>query len=363
MIKHLKHFIITLMTGASVATVVLLLVTGYADRVSPERMPILSVLSMAFPLLLLSNLLLLLFWLAFKWRKAWIPLLGFLLAYVPIRTYMPLNRQQDVPEGSIKVVSYNVCAYGGNYKYEDAFERIVDYLKQQDADIVCLQEDIDTWRKYVFISYRKIFPYNDTTIFVNNAKAYNGVGLHTRFPIIRKERIKYPSAANGSMAYFLKREKDTLLVINNHLENTHLTLEDRNRYKTMLRGDMESDTVKAESRLLLDKLGQAAAIRAQAVDSIRHYIDTHSQYPVIVCGDFNDTPISYSRRQLAQGLTDCFVESGRGIGLSYNKKGFWVRIDHILCSSHFTPYNCEVDSKIDFSDHYPIVCQLKIKDK
>ena len=363
MIKQLKQFTVNLIAGANVATVVLMLATGFSDRLNPADHPLLACSGMMFPVFALTNLGFLLFWLVVTWRKVWIPIVGFLLAFQPVKTYMPLNPRQEVPEGAIKVLTYNVCSYGGNFKYDDAFERIVGYLDEQQADIVCLQEDVDSWRRYAFDYYRKVYPYNDTTIFVQNELSFNGMGIHTRYPILRKERIPYESLANGSVAYFLQVGDDTLLVVNNHLEGTHLSKEDRTRYKDMLRGDIQTDTVKAESIHIIDKLGQSAAKRAPEAEAVRRYISEHSQYPVIVCGDFNDTPISYARRTMAQGLTDCFIASGRGIGLSYNQKGFWVRIDNILCSSHFTPYNCQVDSKIDFSDHNPMMCWLKMRDK
>ena len=363
MIKQLKQFTVNLLAGANVVTVLLMVGTGYVDHLHPADHPLLSPLGMVFPLFLVFNLLFLLMWLIVKWRKMWIPIVGYLLAYVPISTYMPLNAKKDVPDGSIKMISYNVCCYGGNYKYEDAFERILDYFKQQDADIVCLQEDVDTWRRYAFNSYRKIYPYNDTTVLCHTPAAYNAVGMHTRYPILRKERIAYKSKANGSIAYFLKAGDDTLLVINNHLESSHLTKEDRSRYTEILRGEMESDTVRAKSMLIIDKLGEAAAKRAPAVEAIMRYANEHRQYPTIICGDFNDTPISYTRHALSKSFTDCYKKTGRGIGLSYNQKGFWVRIDHIFCSSDLTPYNCYVDSEIDFSDHYPMICWLKMQDK
>ena len=259
----------------------------------------------------------------------------------------------------MKLVSWNVCTYGGNYKYTDGFERVVEYLMEQDADIVCLQEDVDSWRRYVFQKYEQKYPYNDTTVFVNSSMSMNGVGIHSRYPIIRKERIQYESLANGSVAYYLKVDDDTLLVINNHLEGTHLSNEDRMRYKDMLRGNMERDTARAESMFLAGKLGTSSAKRALQAEAVHRYVVDHSQYLTIVCGDFNDNPISYSRRTIAEGLTDCFVSSGNGLGLSYNQKGFNFRIDHILCSDDYEPLKCVVDSKIDCSDHYPIICWLK----
>jgi endonuclease/exonuclease/phosphatase (EEP) superfamily protein YafD len=364
MIKQLKTFTTNLVAGANIVTVILMLLAGFSDRLNPADHPLLSCFGMAFPVFLVVNLLFLFFWLTFKWRKAWIPILGYALAYVPISIYMPVNMRQNLPEGTIKLLSYNVCQYGGNYKYEQGFDTVYNYLKRQNADIVCIQEDADTWRRFVMQRYSKIYPYNDTTIFRNNIEGMNGVGIHTRFPILRKERIWYQSLANGSVAYYLQLDNgDTLLVINNHLEGTHLSKEDRVNYKRMLRGKMERDTVKEESMLLLDKIATSAAKRAPEADAVHQYIEEHRQYPIIVCGDFNDNPISYSRRVIAQGLTDCFVKTGRGIGLSYNQKGFFVRIDHVLCSEHFEPYNCQIDDEMDASDHYPILCWLKMKEK
>ena len=363
MIRQLKTFTINIVAGANAATVVLMLLAGYGDHVNPVRFPMFSNLGMTFPIFLIANLLFLFFWLTFKWRKAWIPLVGYALVYIPITVYMPLNTRQDVPDGTFKILSYNVCQYSGNYKYEDAFDTIYNYLKRQDADIVCLQEDVDSWRRFVLHRYKKIYPYYDTTLFQELPTSKNGIGIHSKFPILRKERIQYSSLANGSVAYFLQVEGDTIIVINNHLETTHLSTEDRTRYKEMLRGKMESDTVKEESLLLLGKLGKSTAIRAPQAEAVHQYIEAHRQYPIIVCGDFNDNPISYSRRTIAQGLTDCFVETGRGVGLSYNQKGFFFRIDHIMCSDHFKPYNCSVDNKIDASDHYPISCRLKLSHK
>lgn len=363
MIKQLKQFTINLVAGANVASILVMAASGYADRLHPADFPQLSTLGLFFPILLLVNLAFLLFWLAFKWRKMWIPIVGFLLVYFPITTYMPLNPPQDVPEGCIKIISYNVCAYGGNFKYEDAFDRVLDFFEQQQADIVCTQEDADPNKKYAFKRYEELYPHNDTTVFRKTKANYNGVGMHTRYPILRKERINYPSTSNGSVAYFLKRDKDTLLVINNHLESTHLSAEDRSNYREILKGEIEGDTARKESMRIIEKLNKAAVKRAVAVEAIRKYMEAYSQYPTIICGDFNDSPISYTRHALSEGLTDCYTESGRGIGLSYNRKGFWVRIDNILCSTDFTPYNCQILSQIDYSDHYPIVCWLKTRDK
>ena len=150
MIKQLKTFTVNVVAGANVATVLLMLASGYADRINPISHPMLSNLGMLFPFFLIANLLFIFFWLTFKWKKVWIPIIGYALVYYPLTIYMPIHSEQEVPDGTIKVISYNVCQYGGNFKYEQGFDTVYNYLKRQDADIVCLQEDVDTWRRFVF---------------------------------------------------------------------------------------------------------------------------------------------------------------------------------------------------------------------
>lgn len=361
MIKQLKTFTVQLLTGANIATIVVLLLVGYSDRLNPTDHPMLSTVGMTFPFFLLANMGFLLFWLVFKWSRVWVPVAGFFLAYVPISIYMPIHPAQDVPEGAIKLVSYNVCCYGGNYKYEDGFGKVAEYLRDQQPDIVCVQEDADTWRRYVFQEYAKFLPYNDTLILVNNNLTINALGIHTRYPIVKRERLAYDSKANGSGAWWLQVGDDTLIVVNNHFESCHLTKEDRQQYRQLIKGEIPRDSVRAESQLLLVKLAEANAKRAAQIRKVRQYVEEHSAYPIIVCGDFNDNPISYSRHEMAKGLIDCFVSTGRGIGLSYNQKAFSFRIDHVFCSKDIQPYNCRIDNNMDASDHYPVLCWLKIR--
>ena len=120
----------------------------------------------------------------------------------------------------------------------------------------------------------------------------------------------------------------------------------------------ETEKVKSGARLLIRKLAEASAIRAPQADTIAHEI-TASPHPyIIVCGDFNDTPISYTHRTIAQDLDDAFTQAGRGLGISYNQNRFYFRIDNILTSKNLRAYNCTVDRSIKESDHYPIWCYI-----
>ena len=363
MLKIVTKFLLSIITGANAVTILLLLAMGYSDRIDPVNHPMLACIGMAFPLLLLANLLFLLLWLCVKWRRMWIPVTGFALAYVPIRTYIPLRVVSQPPQDALLVVSYNVAGFDAR-RNPDALDSICAYLKRLQPDIVCLQEDMGVGEIKPFERLAELFDYNDT-VHVNSVKQtyINAIGMHSRFPILKHEVIEYGSDTNGSVAFFLLVDGDTVIVVNNHLESTHLTPDERNRYKEVLKGDMETDSARKETRLLVNKISERMAERAPQALAVHSYVEAHSRYPIIVCGDFNDTPISYARRTIAKGLTDCFVESGSGLGLSYNQKGFYFRIDHMMCSSHFIPIRCEIDSKMDASDHYPLISWLKMVDK
>ena len=120
----------------------------------------------------------------------------------------------------------------------------------------------------------------------------------------------------------------------------------------------EKEKVKSGARLLVRKLAEASAIRAPQADTIAKEIASSRHPSIIVCGDFNDTPISYTHRVIAQNLNDAFTQSGRGLGVSYNQNKFYFRIDNILISKNLQSYNCTVDQSIKESDHYPIWCYI-----
>ena len=107
----------------------------------------------------------------------------------------------------------------------------------------------------------------------------------------------------------------------------------------------------------------AAKKRTPQVEAINKFIEAHPGKIFVVCGDLNDTPISYTHHTISKNLTDCFVASGNGPGFTYEKNGMLVRIDYMLCSKNWQPYACTVDKSVDISDHYPVVCWLKKRAK
>lgn len=359
--KRLKSFTLKMIGGANVATIIIMLLIGYSGNINPAEHPTIASVGLFFPIFLVINLLFLVFWILFYWRGALIPILGYIVAYVPVRTYIPFNYPSAPPEGAIKVLSFNVYNFAVADGGRGLDNGIVDYILNSGADIVCLQEaamhvlDLEE----VAPVLKKEYPHS---LVYGADSNQDCLSIFTKYPILRAERIKYDSDSNLSLAYYLNIDGEEVLVVNNHFESNKLNQEDKDKFKSIVKGTMDNDSVRTESKLLLGKLSGAVKVRAPQVQKVADYIEkTRKERGIsaIVCGDFNDTPISYSHKKLSENLTDCYVASGNGPGFSYHRAGMFVRIDNIFCSEEWQPYAAEVDDKITLSDHYPIICWLK----
>lgn len=358
--KYIGRFLGGILLVINLCMVVLLLICAYSPYINPVAHPVVSCAGLAFPAFLIVNLLFFIFWLVVYRKYALLSLAAFICSIGAIRTYMPINLFADtVPAGAIKVLSYNTMAFEKNRaNTKDNPNPVLEYLKNSNADIICLQEYIvggrlkkkdvdDALRDYPYKHYYKI-------------SASNGLGCYSRFPILSAQPVKYASLNNGSIAYKMEVKGDTLLVINNHLESNKLTERDKEVYRDMMKGP-DKAKVSQGSRLLIKKLAEASVIRAPQADSIASLIAGYKGDGVIVCGDFNDSPISYAHRVIGEKLNDAFVQSGNGLGISYNQNHFYFRIDHILLSKNLKSYQCTVDNTIKSSDHYPIWCYVAKK--
>ena len=98
-------------------------------------------------------------------------------------------------------------------------------------------------------------------------------------------------------------------------------------------------------------------------EMISDYIHNHQNMSIVLCGDINDTPISYTHHILTKHLTDCYTKTGIGLGFSHKSKGIYVRIDNILCSDDMEPFECKINTNVELSDHYPIICSIKKRQK
>jgi endonuclease/exonuclease/phosphatase family metal-dependent hydrolase len=185
-----------------------------------------------------------------------------------------------------------------------------------------------------------------------------GIAVYSKFPISNSRLIDYKSKSNGSSVHELEINGKTMTLINNHLESFKLTMEDKSRYSDFIKA-IGPETFDSLRGTIQQKLGPAYIKRAKQARAVAKEIENSQNDYILVCGDFNDTPVSYAHRVIQGPLKDAFAESGRGAGITYNQNYFWFRIDHILCSDNMQSLNCTVD-KVTYSDHYPVWCYLKL---
>lgn len=363
--KHLGRLAALIMLAVNLLIIGLLLFAAYSPNIDPELHPLRACMGLTFPIFLVINLCFLIFWLIFSYRLALVPLIGLLLCAAQIRTYIPINPgKSDIPEGAIKLLSYNVMAFDDLRKAAGK-NPILTYLQESGADIICMQEYVVTPnRKYItqqnIDKALKAYPYKHIQS-VGVRGASNGLACYSKYPILSAKRVDYKSNNNGSVAYEIAIGKDTVTLINNHLESNKLNASDKEVYEDMLSAP-EADKVKKGVWHLVRKLGDAQRIRAGQARAVAQTVK-ESRYPyVIVCGDFNDSPISYAHETIAHGLDDAFRTSGNGLGISYNQNKFYFRIDNILTSKNLKAYDCTVDRSVKSSDHYPIWCVISRRD-
>lgn len=357
MMKKISKITFHVIGGANIGTILLMFLIGHADLLSPMTFPKLSNIGLIFPAMLAINFFFIVLWIFLKPRYVIIPILGFIICFGPVRRYMPLNVPHNPPKGCLKILSYNVWYYAG-WTDIGRPNTIIQYIRRQNADIVCLQESSlsDVHIEELDSVLNPIYHYTDTLMHGGDVMT-----VFSKYPIMMHEHIDFPSHSNMSGAFLLKVRGRDVLVVNNHLETTKLNHEAKERFKELMKGKLERDTATRTSKWLITHLGEQTKKRSVEADAVARYIAYHHDMPVIVCGDFNDSPLSYVHRVISEGLTDCYVATGNGPGFSYHRSGMYVRIDNIMCNDFFEPYACRVDNSIDNSDHYPIMCYLKMK--
>lgn len=344
--------------------VVALLLIGcaYSPLLPPATFPLLSLAGLAFPVVLAINILFIVAWLVVCRRYVWLSAIACLICLPQIRAFAPVNfDQQEAPSDAIKLLSYNILSTNLTPSTATSDNPLIAYLEESDADIICLQE-------FPFASLKSNakakklladYPYRSYNVSKDSETTANYLGCLSKYPILSVKKLDIGSTTNGCTKYRILHDTDTIVIYNCHLESNHLDNNNKSTYEQIL-ANPKKESIKAdETKVLVKKLRDAATKRAQQADAILADIHQETTPYIIVCGDFNDSPISYTRKQLTSELDDAFVSSGNGPGISYNRHKMYFRIDHILHSRGFESYACKVDHTIKVSDHYPISCYLK----
>lgn len=328
---------------------------AFSPYLSPVSRPVLSLMGLCIPFFILANFLFLIYWLVVNWKFALIPIAFFAIGWDALRTYVPFNFDGTPGDGKIlKVLTYNTQGML-TVKDDDGNDAIptLDYVKNSNADIVCLEEFPD-YNTSIIKDLKSVYPH----IRIVSFSHMNSVACLSKYKILSAEKISMEKTNNGAAYFRIRQGKRVIPLIINHLESNKLTPKDKDMYKGVLKAP-KSKAVSSESKHLVHKLADAVSIRAAQADKVAQKIKKIDDPNIIVCGDFNDSPISYVRRVIADGLQDAFAERGTGLGVSYNKSFMFFRIDHIFVGKSYRVLKCKVDRSVDASDHYPMWCELE----
>lgn len=353
--------------GTNIVAILLLFSSFLSWKVSPLKTNLFSYIGLAFGFILLLNVLYLFLWILFKkWKLALVSFVALSLCHRPITTFLPLNFfSAKAPESSVKILTYNVQGFI-NESSKDASEHpILDYIANTDADVVCLQEYLVSKTGQSIISQRDVnrilhkYPYRSVTALESSGKYHiYGLACFSKFPIEKTQEVVFNSSFNGAAVYMLNINGKKYSVANVHLESNSINAADKKLYSDFLQN---SDVVNWEdvtSNIRL-RLGRAFRIRSEQVRKLKNHLAEIGSEGTIICGDFNDTSISYVYAQMKQGMEDAFVSTGRGTGITYHQDFFWFRIDYILHSPNLKAYQAKVD-KVAYSDHYPLTTFLSL---
>jgi endonuclease/exonuclease/phosphatase family metal-dependent hydrolase len=360
--KILKNIIRYFFVTANFLIALLFLASAYSDRIPPEQILFFSYLGLLFPFICLLNICFMAYWLFLRrWKYLLIGLISFVICWNPVRNYFPFHIHTKVPqEDVIKVLTYNVMGFAHTDHTEELPNKIIQYIADSEADIVCLQ-DFFAYRSEKRLNISKInkafamYPYHSLVHLKNSDW---GLAVYSKFPIANSRRIEYSSEDNTSSIHQIMINGKTLTLINNHLESFKLTSKDKLHYLDFIKG-ASPETFEGLKSTVQQKLGPAFLIRAQQARAVAREIAKNKSDYLLVCGDFNDTPVSYAHRKVQGDLLDAFAESGLGAGITYHLNYFWFRIDNIFYSTNMEAFRCTVDH-INYSDHYPVWCYLKL---
>lgn len=337
-----------------------LLIAYISVIIPPEKLAFPAFFGLAYPYILLLNIIFVITWaLNFK-PEVLISLIVIIVGFNHLNNYFRLGKKGG-DDYDFSLMSYNIRLFNHYDTQEDSEKNILEYLASEKPDILCMQEfyingPVSEVKNRFALPVNKDYKVHSKFIRIKE-NSYYGIVTFTRFPVAGRGDLVHPGSASLSIFTDIVIRNDTVRVYNNHLQSFKLRRMDKTLLEELYTGE-ENQAVQ-ELRNLSFSLKQGFARRSQQARKVKELID-NSPYPVIVCGDFNDTPISYSYRKIRKGLNDAFVESGNGAGFTYKGKYPPNRIDYILFDDNFLSNAYKTD-RIKYSDHYPVSALLKIK--
>lgn len=316
--------------------------------ISPEYFFYVGLLPFLIPFAYLINIFLVGI-LALSLRKlTFLPLCILLIGYKFALVSFQLNPKNDQSEG-LKVLTYNTHLFNYHTGNQGKFEsNMFGWLQNHPADVKVFQEfyqDYSTSSRNAIKILGKDMGYEHSFHLSEERSNRNsrGLAIFSKYPIIHEGRVFGKNKSNGAIFADISFKQDTIRIYNVHLESMNIDSEELE--------NMEG--VKRNYQQTLKKLNAGSLARSQQLHILLEHIK-NSPHPIILLGDLNEVPYSYTYFRLSENLVNAFEIAGRGFGFTYNKILFFLRIDHIFSDPRLKAVQFNTHREVDYSDHYPV---------
>nr|WP_314865894.1 endonuclease/exonuclease/phosphatase family protein [uncultured Flavobacterium sp.] len=317
---------------------------------APKAFPLLSVLTLFMPLFFVFNALFFFYWgVQFKKRMI-LSGLVLLMGITFINKFYKFSAKEfPESEKDFIVMSYNVRLFNV-FKWidrDDVPSQIVSFINDKNPDILCIQEystsaDIDL----------KVYPHK--YILMAGDQIKTGQAIFSKFPIINEGNIVFPNSNNNVIFADIKKGKETIRVYNMHLQSIKISPD-----VTEINDDINVIN-QSKSQKLFNRISKAFKQQQQQAELFKEH-KNNCQYPLIICGDMNNSAFSYVYRNIKGKLRDSFEEAGKGFGATYKFRYYPARIDYIFADEKMKVKKFESFPNFENSDHYPIMAKLSFE--
>ena len=350
---------------ATIIISTILLVSCFVGWIKPSTFWVVQLLGLGTLYIFLVELLLLAFWFFVDKKKAkFVGIYVFLLTFF-IGLATPFSYQNEATENSIKVTTFNVGGFKGGKSKQSKRELLYQSIQELETDILCLQEFNQSspskldYFKMLKKKGLKHIAFNPVRIAHHKSKAIKyqtGQLIASRYPlkIIYKQGFRQirETSLNGFLMVEVTKNNQSFCLVNLHLESNKLDGE----YLVVKK---DRKTLSNWKNNVFSRYKTALLAREKQVEIIKQKM-SETDLPIVLVGDFNDPPNSYSHYTLKKNLQDAFIEKGKLIGSTYNDKLPFLRIDNIFCSEKFEVLSFKREA-IYFCDHYPISASIELK--